>query len=511
METLLCGIDVGTSGAKAMLLGLDGRQYGAGYAEYSTLYSQPGWAEQDPEEWWIAVCKAIRRSLSYTHVKPERIKGVAVCSQAPTLLPLDHAGKPVRPAIIWMDRRAEKEAIKLKELLGDNVITHVTGNRTDPFYLAARLLWFGTHERNLFRETRQFVQANGFINFKLTEKFGMDSVHAGLLQLLDWKTNQWSKELCEACSVEPDRFPPIYPCTHILGEVTVRASGETGLAYGTPVVAGVPDGAAAALEAGAIKHGVAAEMTGTSTVLLMPHDGSVSEPAFILIPHIVPDTHLSLGAMATSGASLRWYRDQFGMTEVSTDSNLGLDPYDILSAQASKIAAGSDGVIFLPYMMGERSPLWHTNARGVFFGMSLATTSGAMIRSILEGVAFALRHNVDVAKRANITINEIRSVGGGTRSPLWNQIKADILGLPVLVPKASTGGAGGAALLAGMGIGLFKDINKTLREIIQIDNRYEPDENNRHLYNELYQIFQSIYNNLREDFDRIADVRERIK
>lgn len=510
METLLCGIDVGSSGAKAMLIGLDGQQYGVGYAGYPTLYSQPGWAEQNPEEWWTAVCKAIRASFSQAHVEPERIKGVAVCSQAPTLLPLDHAGRPVRPAIIWMDRRAEKDTIKLKELLGENTIAKVTGNRTDPFYLSAKLLWFTKNEKDLFRKTHQFVQANGYINFKLTEKCGMDTVHTGLLQLIDWKTNQWSKELCEACNVEPDLFPPIYPCTHILGEVTARAAEETGIPKGTPVMTGMPDAAAAALEAGAIKAGTAAEMTGTSTVLLMPHEGSVLEPAFILIPHIVPGIYLSLGAMAAAGASLRWFRDQFGMTEISTGLKLGLDPYNLLSAQASQILPGCEGVIFLPYMMGERSPLWHTNARGVFFGMSLATSRGAMIRAILEGVAFALRHNVDVAEKANIKIGEIRSVGGGARSSLWNQIKADILGLPVLVPRTNTGGAGGAAMVAGMGLGLFKNIDEAFRNMIQINTRFEPDKNDHRLYNELYRIFRSIYHNLREDFDRIATVREKI-
>ncbi len=510
METLLCGIDVGTSGAKVVLFNIEGWQYGAGYAEYTTQYRQPGYAEQNPEEWWLAVCKAIRIALSQTNIEPGRIKGVAVSSQAPTLLPLDKVGQPVRPAIIWMDRRAEIEAIKLKELLGNNFITEVTGNRIDPFYLAAKLLWFQTHERNFFHKTHQFVQVNGFINFKLTGKYGMDNIHASLLQLRDWKTNDWSKELCKACGVEPNCFPPVYLCTDILGEITKHAAEETGLAHGTPVIIGVPDGAAAALEAGAVEPGVAAEMTGTSTVLLMPHDGSLLEPAFILFPHIIPNIYLSLGAMTASGANLRWFRDRFGMTEISASSSLGLDSYDLLCAQASKIAAGSEGVIFLPYMMGERSPLWNTNARGVFFGMSLATTRGAMIRAILEGAAFALRHNVDVARNANITINEIRSVGGGARSPLWNQIKADILGLPVLTSQTCIGGAGGAALLAGIGIGLYKDIKKTLRDIIKINSRYEPNERNQHLYDELYQLFRSIYSNLRDDFDCAAVVRTRI-
>jgi xylulokinase len=353
---------------------------------------------------------------------------------------------------------------------------------------------------------RLFVQVNGYIGYKLTREHAMDNGHGALLQLRNWRTDEWSEELCGACGVEPDQFAPIRPGHHILGAVTAEAAGATGLVAGTPVMVGAVDGAAAAVEAGAVDPGVAAEMTGTSTVLLMPNAGGIVESAFIAMPHAIPGIHLLLGAMSASGASLRWYRDQFGGVEVSAAAELGLDSYDLLTLQAAKIPTGSGGVIFLPYMMGERSPIWHTNARGVFFGLSLATPKGALIRAILEGTAFALRHNVEVAQRAGVSLSEIRSVGGGARSPLWNQIKADVLGLPIVLPRTCVGAAFGGVVLAGMGLGLYPDVRRSLRQMVQFEARYEPDRENHTLYQELYQVFRSIYEGLRHTFDKAASV-----
>jgi xylulokinase len=506
LDRLLLGIDVGTTGTKAALFTPDGRLQAVGQSEYGIRHERPGWAEQDPEDWWQAVCIATRQVLSQVPESSTRVAGIAVSSQATTLLPLNRAGQPVRPAMIWMDRRAEAEALRLNERLGESVIERVSGNRSDPFYVAPKLLWFRTHEPDRFAETHIFVQANGYVSYRLTNEYAMDNAHAGLLQLRNWQTGGWSPELCEACGVEPGQFPPICPAHQVQGEVTPDAARATGLVSGTPVMVGTVDSAAAAIEAGVVDPGVAAEMTGTSTVLIIPDDGRVTEPAFITMPHAVSGIHLLLGALAASGASLRWYRDQFGLVEVNAGAQLGVDSYELLTMQAAQVAPGSNGVIFLPYMMGERSPIWHTNARGVFFGLSLATPRAALIRAILEGTAFALQHNVKTAQQAGVTLNEIRSVGGGTRSSLWNQIKADVLGLPILLPQVSVGAAFGSAVLVGMGLGLYPDVRRTLHEMVQLGARYEPDPDNHALYQELYQVFRSIYESLREDFDRAAAI-----
>ena len=251
--------------------------------------------------------------------------GVAVSSQAPTMLPLDGTGRPVRPALIWMDRRADGEASRLAEAVGRGQIERITGNRPDPFYVAPKLLWFRTHEPEKFADTATFVQANGYVNWRLTGTHSMDEVHASLLQLLDRRTGTWSPELCEACGVTPGAFPPARPGHEALGEVTDEASEATGLGKGTPVVVGTVDGAAAAMEAGAVEPGIAAEMTGTSTVLLIPNREGIVEPALIAMPHAVPGVDLLLGATAASGANLGWFRDRFGAVEVEAAEKLGLD------------------------------------------------------------------------------------------------------------------------------------------------------------------------------------------
>lgn len=507
MDPLLLGIDVGTTAAKAALFTPDGRLQAVGQSEYPVQHVRPNWVEQRPEDWWQAVCLAIRQALARIPGGAERVEGVAVSAQAPTMLPLDRAGNPLRPALIWMDRRAETEAQKLNEIIGVDTIYRITSNRADAFYVAAKLLWYKTHEPELLAQTHLFVQINGYINYRLTNTFTLDNVHAGLLQLRNHATGEWSTLLCDVCGVDLSQFPAIYPGHHIQGEVTPAAAEATGLCTGTPVMVGTVDGAAAALEAGAAEPGIAAEMTGTSTVLLMPNDGSITEPALIAMPHAIPGIHLLLGAMVASGASFRWFRDEFGIAEVQAAAQFGLEPFDLLTQQAVKAGVGSAGVIFLPYMMGERAPIWHTNARGVFFGLSLATPRAALIRAILEGTAFALRHNVEVAQEAGVTLTEIRSVGGGTRNALWNQIKADVLGLPVLLPEASVGAPFGDAILVGMGVGLYPDVKRTLRDIIKLESRYEPNRENHEQYNEIYPIFRSIYEHLRDDFDRAAAIR----
>ncbi len=506
MEHLLLGIDIGTTGAKAALFSVDGHLEAVHAVEYPTHHIRPGWVEQQPEDWWNATCAAIQHVLGQTPQARDRILGIATSAQAPTLLALDEAGQPLRPALIWMDRRAEAEVQELNERIGAEHIYQITGNRSDPFYVAAKLRWLNKYEPDVMRRTRTFIQIPGYINLRLTGSYSLDSAHAALLQLRDYATGDWSAALCEACGVSPDQFPPIYPGHHQLGEVTAQAAAATGLRPGTPVMVGTVDGAAAAVEAGVAEAGVAAEMTGTSTVLLMPNTSGITESAFIAMPHALPNLHLLLGAMVSSGASLRWYREQFGNAERSDAQQTDDDIYELMTQQAARIPNGSNGLIFLPYMMGERSPIWHTQARGVLFGLTLSTSRGAIIRAILEGTAFALRHNIEVARKAGVQVTEIRSVGGGTRNRLWNQIKADILGLPILLPEASVGAPFGDAVLAGLGLGLYPDVLSALREMVHIRTVFDPDPEHAWRHSRLYAIYRSLYEHVREDFNRLAEV-----
>jgi xylulokinase len=506
MEPLLLGIDVGTSSVKAVLIDERGNIHAVGQAEYPLHHIKPAWVEQDPEDWWKGTCKAIKEALSSIPHGADMVFGLAVSCQAPALLALDHSGKPLRPSMIWMDRRAEAETNQLTKLFGADQIHRITGNRPDAFYVAERLLWLKNNEPEILKRTWKFVQVNGYINYRLTGQLTLDKSNAALLQLRDYPKEEWSETLCSVCGVDPSQFPDVVAAHFIQGNVTLQASEATGLKVGTPVMAGTVDSASAALEVGVVEPGIAAEMTGTSTVVILPNDKGLTEPAFIAMPHALPGMHLLLGAMVSSGGCLRWFRDQFGQQEIQSASEHKVDAFDLLTRQAADVKQGSDGVIFLPYMMGERSPLWHTNARGVFFGLSLATPRAAMVRSILEGTAFSLHHNIEVAKQAGVEVREVRSVGGCSRSDLWNHIKADVLGIPLLLPRTSVGSPFGAAVIAGMGVGMFPDIRKSLSEMVQLDRRYEPDMANHEKYMKSYQIFRDIYKHLKDDFDHLANI-----
>ncbi|MBE0690513.1 MAG: carbohydrate kinase, partial [Anaerolineae bacterium] len=312
MTQLFLGIDVGTTGVKAALFTPDGHLEAVTTIEYPTQYLRTGWVEQNPQDWWQATCAAIRGVLGEVAHASERVAGIAVSSQAPTMIATDADGNPLRPALIWMDRRADAEVEQLKAMLGANEIYRVTGNRPDAFYVAAKMRWFWQHEPELHAQTRWFLQIPGYINYQLTGTFALDNAHAALLQLRDYAAATWSAAICAACGVDPAQLPVVLPGHHMQGEVTHSAAELTGLRAGTPVMAGTVDGAAAAVEAGVAEEGVAAEMTGTSTVLLMPNARGVTEAAFIAMPHALPNMHLLLGAMVSSGASLNWFRDNFG-------------------------------------------------------------------------------------------------------------------------------------------------------------------------------------------------------
>ncbi|MBL8130371.1 MAG: FGGY-family carbohydrate kinase [Anaerolineae bacterium] len=506
MRDLLLGIDVGTSAAKAVAISLDGHTQGVGQAEYLLHSPRPDHVEQNPEDWWTAVCVAIRRALDGVPSAADRIAGVAVSSQAPTLLPLDREGRPLRPALIWMDRRADAEVDLLKRELGADRLFEITGNRVDSYYVAAKLLWFSRHEPELLARTHQFVQVNGYIVYRLSGDYSLDNGHAGLLSLRDYRRDAWSDELMARCGLEPRQFPPVQPGHHILGEVTPAAADVTGLRPGTPVLVGTVDASAAALETGVIEGGTAAEMTGTSTVLIMSNAGAVTHPALIAFPHVLTGLNLLVGATVASGASLKWFRDQLGQLEVQAAGDQGRSAFDLLTAQAEAIAPGSGGVVFLPYMMGERSPLWLTEARGVFFGLSLTTPRAALIRAILEGTSFSLRHNVETARSAGLELKEIRSVGGGARSLLWCQIKADILGIPIAVPETSTGAPYGDALLVGLGTGLYPDLTAIIRSVVRIQRTFEPDPSRHERYSEIYGVYRDLGEHLVADFKNAASV-----
>jgi xylulokinase len=484
------GVDVGTTAVKAAVVSVEGRLLGAASVEYPTSYPRRGWVEQDPDDWWRAACGAIRGALEES--RRREVAAVCVSAQAPTMLPADAGGRPLRPALIWMDRRAEAECARLREELGEELVQRTTGNRIDPYFVAPKLLWFREQEPGLFSRARVYLQATGFVVHRLTGELTLDREHASLLSLRELSRETWSEPLCEAVGVTPELFPRLVDGDEVVGHVIAAAADATGLREGTPVTGGTVDGPAAALEAGVVDQGQAAEMTGTSTVLILPSERPRSEPAFVAMRHAARGRWLLLGAMVASGGSLRWLRDV-----------LGESSFDELTAEAEHEPPGAGGLVFLPYMLGERSPIWDSDARGVFLGLTLASGRSALVRAVLEGAAFALRHNVEVATAAGISVGELRSVGGGARSRLWSQIKADVVGVPVLLPETSIGAPFGDAALACVAAGLHADVGGLVRTV-RIRERFEPRAETVERYDALYGVYRSAYDSLRDEFRRLA-------
>ncbi|MCS6826601.1 MAG: FGGY-family carbohydrate kinase [Caldilinea sp.] len=504
----LLGVDIGTTAAKAILCDRNGTLLAQAGEEYPTAFPQPGWAEQDPEAWWRATCHVVRRVLEVAQLPAQAVAGVGVSCQAPTLAAVDATGHPLYPALIWMDRRAEPQCAQLRSEVDEDLVAEINGGRIDPYYLAPKLRWLREQEPDVYARCHQVLQANGYIVHKLTGVFCMDSSHGPLTLCFDSGRRKWSPRLLEAMKLDLDKLPPVRPCGEVVGVITPKAAEATGLAPGTPVIAGMTDGTAAAVEVGLMKPGDAAEMTGQSTVLLICSDAAYQGKALIPLGHPVPGLHLVVGAMSATGGALRWFRDQLGECEVAEAQRLGIDPFELLSARAAQSPPGANRVIFLPYMYGERSPIWDSAARGIFFGLSLATTKGDLVRAIMEGAAYGLRHNVETAAEAGFALETLACVGGGARSALWNQIKADVLGRPVTLPLAASGAAMGDAILAAAGVGLYASLTEAVAAMVKQGPTFAPQPENTARYNALYRIYRRLYPTLRPLFHELAEVAE---
>jgi xylulokinase len=422
------------------------------------------------------------------------------------VVPVDRGGAALRPALLWLDRRAEDQCAWLRERVGAAAIAGINGGRIDPYYLAPKWLWLREYEPEIYRRTQAVLQANGYLIHKLCGAVCMDVSHGPLTLFFDSRRLCYAEGLADRMGLDLAQMPPIRPCAEVVGEVTAAAAAATGLAPGTPVIAGMCDGTAAGVEAGLLRPGDAVEMTGQSTVLLICSDEPYLGEELIPLVHGVPGQYLVVGALVASGGSLRWFRDQLGEAERLAAPLLGLDPFDLLSQEAARSPAGANGVIFLPYMFGERSPIWDSAARGVFFGLSLATKKADLVRAIMEGAAFGLRHNAETAHASGFEIARLACVGGGSASAVWNQIKADVLQVPIRLPRAAPGAPLGDALAAGVATGVYASFEDAVRRVVRVEREFAPDPALRARYDALYRVYLGLYPALRESFAALAAV-----
>jgi xylulokinase len=426
-----------------------------------------------------------------------------------TLIPVDKAGNPLRSAMIWMDRRAEQETAWLKSLPDSEDLVNLNANSLDAAYITPKLVWLKNNQPEIFDSAYKFLEATGFIVSRFTGEFVCDFTQAYGYHFFDIRNECWDEQAAEEIGIPLEKMPRLCRSVDVVGTVTEKAAAQTGLRPGIPVIAGCLDAVAGALGSGVVKPGQTNEQGGQAGGVGISLDHIVVEPRLIFSHHVIPGQYL-LQAGTVGGGTLGWFRDQLGHPEVSAGSLIGQNPFELFSKQVEKSRPGANGLLFLPYMAGERTPLWSSVARGVFFGLSYSTTRADMLRAIMEGCAFAVYDNLQIAASHGAVIDEFLGSGGATQSAVWCQIKADIYGKPFIIAKRADGGEGGHDLgllaLTAYGIGLSTDIGATVSQMLPKRQVFEPCMSNHALYGDLFEVYRDIARNSMDSFTKLNAV-----
>lgn len=491
----LLGLDVGTTGAKAVLVDASGAVRGTATREYPLLVPRPGWTEQDPDAWWEASAEAIREALARSAVPPAQVAAVGLTGQMHGLVALDAAGRVLRPAILWNDQRTHEECAWITERVGAERVIALTGNPALTGFTAPKLLWVRRHEPDVYGRIAHVLLPKDYLRFRLSGVLATDVADASGTTWLDVRRRTWSEEMLAALDVPRAWLPTVHESPEVTGRLTRAAAEATGLAEGTPVVAGAGDQAAQAVGTGIVREGLVAVTIGTSGVVFAHLDAPRIDPqgrvhAFC---HAVPGRWHVMGVMLSAGGSLRWLRDALGVWSTRD----ALDPYEQMTAEAAAVPPGAEGLLFLPYLTGERTPHADPFARGAFVGLTLRHTRAHLVRAVLEGVAFGLRDALEIIREMDVAVAEVRASGGGARSPLWRQILADVLGVEVVTVTTTEGAAYGAALLAGVGAGLFSSVEAACETAVAPTGRTVPDGGRVGRYDALYRTYGALYPALR--------------
>ncbi len=496
MRELLLGIDIGTSACKVAVFDKQGNVIGSEVGNYQVYYPNPGWVEQDPDEWWEAVCGAIKKMLYNAQIKPEEIKGIGIDGQSWSAIPIDHTGKVLANTPIWMDTRAMEICDRLNQSVGEENIFELAGNSLQPSYTTAKIIWFKEYMPEMYANIYKILQSNSFIAYRLTGVCSQDVSQGYGLHCFDMRKKQWDKEMCEKLGIPFSFLSPIYECHEVIGQVNKKAAELSGLCEGTPVVAGALDAACGTLGAGVIHPGETQEQGGQAGGMSICTEEYVADPRLILGYHAVPGKWLLQGGTVGGGGVMRWMEREFGSFERSQENALERSSLMQFNDLADPIAPGSDGLVFLPYMAGERSPIWDPNAKGVFYGLDFSKTKGHFIRAAMEGVAFALQHNLRIAEEQGAKVQELMAVGGAANSLLWTQIKADITGKTILVPSSDTATTLGAVILAGVGIGMYESFEEAISLTVKKTRTHTPNMENHEQYKKSYETYLKLYQSL---------------
>lgn len=504
--TLLLGLDVGTTSVKAGLFDAAGGRLAAETREYRLATPAPDHVEIGAEVWWSSAVDAVRGVLAAPGASPGAVGAMAVSSQGETVVAVDAAGRPLGPALVWLDNRASAEARELQERLPADLVYDRTGiPDVNPTWPAAKLLWWRRHQPMLFRDAARFLLVEDFVLHRLTGRFVTDGGVQSTSLLFDIVAGAWWAEALDAVGVGPERLPEVVRPGSVAGGLTREAAAALGLPAGLPVVAGGMDQGAGAVGVGNVGGGVVSESTGgalTVQAAVAGHGGDPSRQTPVYL-HSAPGQYLYCPVCPTGGMALTWFRDALGGAEGRAAGSGGVS-YDQLTELAAAVPAGSDGLTMLPHLAGAFSPEYVPEARGAFVGITLAHTRGHFVRAVLEAVAHMLRRNVELVGRAGAPASEIRSHGGGARSALWNQIKADVCALPVVTLEGEDAAVRGDAMLAGVAVGAFADLAEAQAALVAVGARFEPQAASRAAYDAAHERYNRLFEALRPEFLRAA-------
>ena len=503
-EQCFLGIDVGTEGTKVALFDVHGRVIRDSYEEYELICPRPGWAEQDPGTWWRAAVRNIKAVLESSKVDSEDVAGIGVCGQMHAPVPIDKDGDLLyRSPSLWCDKRNAPQCERLKAKLDENRLLKVSGNPITPPWTGLKILWMKENVPQIYEKTYKFLVPKDYLVYKLTGMTSIDWSEASGTFLFDVEKENWSEEMAQQLEVDLDKLPDIYASHEVVGEVTPEAANVTGLRAGTPVISGGGDFLCTLLGAGVTSRGRAADISGTASIVAFYSEKPLIDRRIMNLHHVV---HGWIAFGIVEGGLLRWFRDEFGHVERQEAKKKGVSPYKIMDSEAEAILPGAGGLILIPYFIGERT-LGSPYARGVLFGLTLAHQRGHVIRTLMEGITFALRQTVEITEELGLKTEAFRLIGGGAVSPLWRRIKADIYGKPALVLSTYQGGVLGAAVLAMMGTNAIRDASSAIDEIVSVREVCKPIQKNHEKYSKLYNMYKKLHDSMQPFYDELEELR----
>jgi xylulokinase len=510
MAEYVLGIDVGTTGTKAVIVDLQGGVIARSTHEYPLHTPRPGWAEQEPEDWCKATVAAIRDVIAESGARPEEIRGLGLSGQQHGSVFLDRDGRVLREALLWCDQRTAGQCAWIHETVGFENVVEETLNPVLTGFQAPKIVWLRDNEPQVYEKLRMILLPKDYVRYRLTGEFATEVSDAAGTSLLNVGKRQWSKVMLEGLGLNEDMLPKVYESPEASAAVCETAAKATGLRTGLPVAGGGGDNACSAVGNGVIQEGIVQVSVGTSGTVFSPMNEPKLDPKLRVhtFCHAVPGQWHAMGVMLMAGGSLRWFRDELCGEEKAEAEQRGLDPYEIIAAKAATAPLGSEGLIFLPYMTGERTPHADPNARGVFMGLGLRHTKAYMARAIMEGVCYGMRDSLEILKEMELPLAEIRNTGGGSRSPFWRQMQSDVFRAPLVAMAIDEGAAFGAALLGGVAGQVWPDVPAACAATVRTKEPVRPNRKASAAYNKYYPIYRGLYRSLKRHFARTAKVVE---